>query len=1096
MRNTSHATCPDPEVVGAFVEGRLGPTERTEALEHLDHCQRCRNEVAALAGFDGIGRADPVRSQRSVWWLVAAAALVAVIGATLSWRSGMGPREAVPVAPLVAATAPLEYRLVEARLTGGFAWAEFRGPVRSSTEARNSPARLKLSGAAGEVLERASRDGSARTQHAAALASLLIEDHADAIARLRSVTAAHPSEARAWSDLAAVRDDSAFRFGNPSELPQALADVDRALRIDPQLPEALFNRALIVHRLGMLEEARLAWKRYLEVDAKSRWSREARTRLDVLPVTTDQSLFEKSGAQLEREVAAGDTAAVARFVERFPQLSRAFMEVEMLGRWAESFREKDVAAAQLHLAVARAVGAALRARSGEGLLADCVAAIDDADDVSRARLAAAHHAYRTGRLALKHSDIVAARRELRTAARLFAPVSTGGWLNARYYLVVAEYSISQIETSEQELHDLLLRTADLPNYQALRAQVAWQYALKQGAIGRWPKALEHVQLAHDLFRSLGERGNAAYMAALIGEAMTYVGRRDEAWDQWPGAFRSMSELGDTRNLSVSLSTAVQTELLAGHLDRASSLLDVELRHGARSGRMRAQMLFRRAILSTRMGDRAAASAALAEGMRVANEIPDSDIRASVVADLAVAEGIAFASTEPDRALASLSHAAEYHRRTRQILLPATLFERARLLRALGRSDEAQLDLESAIETLETQRGDGKSVDPRTVGLDGVEQIYALLAELLLERGLNREAFVVIDRAAAHGFYGANVKASLGSLSELQRQLAPGELVVEYLVLPRETLMFVVGTQRFELRRTAIAASEISQRAANLDAVLRDRVAKNVVRRASSSLHQALIAPIRDELAHAKSIIFVPDPLIASIPFVALLDSSTGRWLIEDHMISVAASALYRNRDGAAKEYAQRVAVIRPSVGQVDLPNAAAEVDTIMRLYPRATVIKGDETTATNVLSLISRAGLVHYAGHTDSDRDAGLVLRVRNDHRELLYGVDVARTRLRGAPLVILAGCRTLRGGARRDDLAASVSRAFLVAGASAVIGTSWDIDDGVASRLFTRFHHLRAGGAHPVAALRDSQLAMLHDPRLHAADWASAQIVVRSLDL
>lgn len=1096
MKTPSYSTCSDPEAVGAFVEGRLGPTERTEILEHLDHCQRCRNEVAALAGFEAIGRADPDRRDRSRWWLVAAAALVAVIGATLSWRSGMGPRDTVPVAPLVAATAPLEYRLVEARLTGGFAWAEFRGPVRSSTEVRNSPARLKLSGAAGEVLERASRDGSARMQHAAAVASLLIEDPVDAIGRLRKVTTLRPNDAKAWSDLAAARYDSVTRFNKDAELPQALDEVNHALEIEPKAPEALFNRALIVQKLGTLEEAREAWKRYLEVDATTEWAREARNRLNTMPAASERSQFLKALPQLERNVAARDTASIDRFVERFPYYSRAWMEVETLGLWAESFRGRDFAEAQRQLAIARAVGGALLARTGEGLLADCVAAIDDASEAERMRLAEAHYAYFTGKKAIGAREYAHARRDLHRAVALFASHSTGGWLNARYHLVVANHLGSETGTSEQELLDLLARTAAQPRYKALRGLVAWEAGLIQSRAGRWPKAVDNYQLSYDLFDSLGERGNAAYMSALIGEARANVGRRDEAWTYWSDAFRSMSEIGQDRDFSVWLSAAVHHEMLAGNLARANALLDIEMRHGAKEGRMRALTLFRRAIVSTRLGNPSAATAALAQGTTEANAIKDADVRASVVADLQVAEGITFAATDPDRALRALSAAIEHYRKTRQTLLHATMYERARVLRNAGRVDEALGDLQAAVAELESQRADLDARDPRAAALDGVEQIYSLLAELLLSRGKGAEAFVAVDRAAAYGFYGPASAKSLRTLKDLQRTLGPGEMVVEYRSFPRELVIFVIDSTRFSLHRLAVSDEQVTERANRLDMVLRDRAGAEIVRTASSALYETLISPVRADLARARSITFVPDARVSVAPFNALFDARTRRWLLEDHIIRVAASALYDDAKQSPEPRSPNVAVIRPSVGQIDLPSAEAETAAIMQIYPRATLIEGREVSPKHVLSSISAASIIHYAGHTDSERDAGLVLRVEDGQPELLYGVDITRTKFRSAPMVILSGCRTLRGGAGRSDLSASVSRAFLLAGASSVIGTSWDIDDDVAAALFIRFHRLRAAGARPAAALRESQLAMLHDSRLHTADWASAQIIVRSLDL
>jgi tetratricopeptide (TPR) repeat protein len=269
------------------------------------------------------------------------------------------------VTSLVAASDALGYRPVEARLTGGFRWAEFRGAVRSTSAAR-TPGRLKLDGAAGESLQRAESDPSPQAQHAAGVASLLIEDPAAGIERLAKLTAEQPLNAGAWNDLAAAHLDAAIRFGRASEVPLALAAADRALRIEPKMPEALFNRALIVERIGLLDEAGRAWQQYLAADAEAEWAREARTRLEALP---------KSG--------------------KMPASTRSSMETEVLGQWGEATLNNADADAGKQLAMARGAGVALRGR-GEALLADEVAAIDMAiDDIrpeDRQQLAAAHAA--------------------------------------------------------------------------------------------------------------------------------------------------------------------------------------------------------------------------------------------------------------------------------------------------------------------------------------------------------------------------------------------------------------------------------------------------------------------------------------------------------------------------------------------------------------------------------------------------------------------------------------------------------------------------------------------------------------------------------
>jgi CHAT domain-containing protein len=74
-----------------------------------------------------------------------------------------------------------------------------------------------------------------------------------------------------------------------------------------------------------------------------------------------------------------------------------------------------------------------------------------------------------------------------------------------------------------------------------------------------------------------------------------------------------------------------------------------------------------------------------------------------------------------------------------------------------------------------------------------------------------------------------------------------------------------------------------------------------------------------------------------------------------------------------------------------------------------------------------------------------------------------------------------------------SVARAFLAAGARGVIGTLWDIDDDIASRLFRRVHAQIRTGTPAAAALRAVQIEFIRggDARLqHPSSWAPVEIL------
>ncbi|HXH41696.1 MAG TPA: hypothetical protein VNN08_23935, partial [Thermoanaerobaculia bacterium] len=257
MQSTSQ--CPDVETIAAWVEGRLSKAETAVLIEHASVCETCMPMIdAANETFHAEGGREGVAlgAGRQRWLLAAAASLAIVVTSLLVLRA----RRHDAMQELVE-VAPRSERTVEARLSGGFPWAPYRGAMRADRPSTDTE-QMKLIGAAAKALDRAKQDTSPDARRAAAEALVLIDRPEEGIARLTEETKHSPSEARAWSDLAAAQYAAALA-GRTSLLPEALASVNRALQIDPHLGEALFNRALVLERLGMRGEARVAWQRYL-----------------------------------------------------------------------------------------------------------------------------------------------------------------------------------------------------------------------------------------------------------------------------------------------------------------------------------------------------------------------------------------------------------------------------------------------------------------------------------------------------------------------------------------------------------------------------------------------------------------------------------------------------------------------------------------------------------------------------------------------------------------------------------------------------------------------------------------------------------------
>jgi len=186
MTDEPNASCPAPETLAAFAEGRVSAAERARVVAHLDTCDDCTREVAL--GMQAVEEENVVRPRRWRPWLAAIAAAVViaiVVPVVRSFRHS-------PVDRLVALS-PRDARPIEPRLTGGFAWSPYRGSQRESGNISSDPARMKLTGEAGELVQRAETDKGAEAQHDAGVAVVLTDDLAGAIDRLEKAAKESPS---------------------------------------------------------------------------------------------------------------------------------------------------------------------------------------------------------------------------------------------------------------------------------------------------------------------------------------------------------------------------------------------------------------------------------------------------------------------------------------------------------------------------------------------------------------------------------------------------------------------------------------------------------------------------------------------------------------------------------------------------------------------------------------------------------------------------------------------------------------------------------------------------------------------------------------
>ncbi len=316
------------------------------------------------------------------------------------------------------------------------------------------------------------------------------------------------------------------------------------------------------------------------------------------------------------------------------------------------------------------------------------------------------------------------------------------------------------------------------------------------------------------------------------------------------------------------------------------------------------------------------------------------------------------------------------------------------------------------------------------------------------------------------------------------------------VLPgRKTIEAKVQAYRKELAFRATALT-VTSAIARLDAQSRD-------------LYKILIAPFASNLTEAKSIIIVPDGVLAYLPFETLLGPAR---MIEQFAIQYAPSAstlaqlrvrainrpipekallafgdpVYQSAtmpSAAARELTER------GFDFVPLPNARSEVRAIQSLFKsdQSQIFLGaqaSEDALKNSRSTMYR--YFHFATHGYFDEEqnwrSGIVLSLNSASTEdgVLQAQEIMKLKL-NADMVTLSACQSGLGTVVAGEGVMGLSRAFLYAGAQSLVVSLWNVNDAATAELMKTFYGNLNRGMHRAEALRQAKLKLM---RSGSAAW------------
>jgi CHAT domain-containing protein/tetratricopeptide (TPR) repeat protein len=449
-------------------------------------------------------------------------------------------------------------------------------------------------------------------------------------------------------------------------------------------------------------------------------------------------------------------------------------------------------------------------------------------------------------------------------------------------------------------------------------------------------------------------------------------------------------------------------------------------------------------------------------------------------------------------------------------LIAVLLERGRVEHAFEVADAARVRLATRSSS-DTAKAVGRAeqlldqIDALVVAIaenEGYEDAVAVreLSERLEDHRSEYERLTIqtgerLGRATARGRSDVAADAVRDAVRDALRA---DEVLVEYFLTAERLVAFRVTRDGIHAAYVPVSAEQLADRVRLARELLADRqTSPELARQVLGTLHRDLLgsADVIAPDVDIRRVFVVPHGALTYLPFAALREPATGRYLVEDVAVASLPSAralvALRSRKPEAIP-ALAVAAFAPE--PVGLPASGIEVEAVRTTLDGMAYL-GAKATEGRLRRALEHDPIVHVAAHGVMNARSPFFSRIELARANGALHDDDGRLELHELPeisvasqLVFLSGCETGVGAAwatvfdQGEDYA-TLDRAFLAAGARNVVATLWPVEDEGAAEFARRFY-AALSTFEPAEALARAQRDILAGGRWnHPYYWAGYRL-------
>jgi len=983
-----------------------------------------------------------------------------------------------------------------------------------------------------KIRDNVRKRNDAESHYALGLFHFLNRDLDNAIDEFRQAVSMDPENAGMHSDLGAALlekgrqklEGTGADPGSP-EFGESYDHLTKALEESPNMHEALFNRAICGEFLKLDSEAIRDWERYLQVDPASKWSDEARIRLDALKKSRkDRSMIrEENLRKFLAAYEANDDQAAWEVISRNRELiTESIIWQQLLHKFFDALAGRDAARSGESIRALFFAGQVEERMTGDAFVSDLALFYRDRTDAELRKLAVAHDLMEEANRAFMAGTFDQASKSYLSAIAIYDSLGDANEALIAKYL---EEYCKVIEARNREPARLLGLLGET-KYLWIKAQLHNALGTSYTNIVQPSEGISHttdsLAISVELRDHLGIQRNQCELASehfkirATDKAFEHLGKcLRSASQSWPGYRQTIRYY----NIANQIYLAGGNKRAAEAFSRAAfSLASEEMKDPGfiYSTSISLAEVYRR---TERAED---ALRMYTVGYNTARD--NSRLRAFKTRQ-AYSAGLlgAFYYEQKDyqQAIRFFTESIKLHQ---QLGVMVGWYDalKGRFLAGIttGNDEQASADLEEIRRYSENYRKNIEKEAYRNSFFSFEQEFNDTATEFLFDRVAPQPAFDHTESTRARSLFdlirtkaGVAVDETdflLKSVShprteeEIRAEMPEDSQIVQYSVLKDRIFIWVLSKEKFEYKSVDISKIDLREKVSayrkHISEYMKESYSIETVRAEGEFFHQLLISPIEKYLDKRKQICIVPDKALNHLPFLTLRSPGGGGYLVENYSITfMPSSTVYLHCSNKARELKSVSAnekLLAIGVSTIDrakfsnlepLPNARSESMTVCRQYEVSDCLIDAAARKSAVISRLRSADVVHIASHYQVNNGSPMQSQLlltnegrRGSETDTLKAHEIyAEYRKPGSRtrLAVLSSCDSGIESYLNGEGMIGMSRIFIASDIPLVVASLWQVDSRATESLMVNLHRYRKQSPKSmttVNALRKAQLEMI----------------------